>query len=82
VLVLDPGGARYKLGYSPGHPVCTDYGWNDDHMIPDAYCSAGATVAHKSHLLSPSSWEVDAIIINLKKNSPDKKQIDEVHPLS
>jgi hypothetical protein len=82
MLVFDPGGARYKLGYSPGHAVCTNYGWNDDDMIPDPYGSAGAAVAHKFHRLSLLSWEAEAIIINLEKNSSDKKQIDEVCRLS
>jgi hypothetical protein len=51
-------------------------------MIPDANCSIAAAVAHKFHRLSLLSWEAEAIIINLKKKSSDKKQIDEAHLLS
>jgi hypothetical protein len=42
-------------------------------MISDAHGSAGAAVAHKFHRLFLLSWEANAIIINLEKNSSDKK---------
>jgi hypothetical protein len=48
MLVLDPCSAYYKLGDSPGYTVCTNYGWNDDYMIPDADSSISTSVAHES----------------------------------